>query len=294
MKAQTTAATPPAFTDAVALGALVADARRQGKPIGLVPTMGALHAGHLSLVDTAARECGFTVVTIFVNPTQFGPNEDFASYPRTLDADLQALAGRGIDAVFVPSTDAMYRPGHSTYVEMAGPALVLEGEFRPGHFRGVATVVLKLFNLVRPDRAYFGRKDFQQALLMRRMVEDLNLPIAIEVCPIVREPDGLALSSRNVYLSPDERRRALAISQSLRLARELVERGTTDARTILARMHERLAADDLRVDYVALADPNTLEPVDVVNRPVVAAIAARVGATRLIDNEMLGEASSEK
>jgi pantoate--beta-alanine ligase len=172
---------------------------------------------------------------------------------------------------------------------MEGPALVLEGECRPGHFRGVATIVLKLFNLVQPDRAYFGRKDYQQALLIQRMTADLNLPIQIEVCPIVREPDGLALSSRNVYLSAEERRRALSISQSLRLAKQLVSEGVTDAGTLTARMRALLEAAELKIDYVALADPRTLEPVPSVTRPTVAAIAAKVGATRLIDNEMLGE-----
>jgi pantoate--beta-alanine ligase len=251
--------------------------------------MGALHAGHLSLVDAAKGECGFTVVTIFVNPAQFGPEEDFARYPRTLEADAKALTGRGVDVIFAPTTESMYSAAHATYVEMDGPALSLEGQFRPGHFRGVATIVLKLFHIVQPDRAYFGRKDYQQSLLMRRMVEDLDLPIRIQVCPIVREPDGLAMSSRNVFLSPDERRRALAISQSLRLARQLVAEGTTDAKTVLARMQALLHDAALRVDYIALADPDTLLPIDLVARPTVAAIAARVGATRLIDNELIGD-----
>ncbi len=289
MKARSQESTPLVVDDADTMRERVDQARRDGKSIGLVPTMGALHAGHLSLVDAARRDCGFVVLTIFVNPTQFGPHEDFARYPRTLEADGQLLAGHGVDLIYAPSTEAMYRAGHATYVVMEGPALVLEGEFRPGHFRGVATIVLKLLNLVRPDRAYFGRKDFQQALLMRHMVADLNLPIHVEICPIVREPDGLALSSRNVFLSTDERRRALAISQSLRLARQLVADGTTDAKTIIARMRANLAAADLQIDYVALADPNTLAPVEQVVQPTVAAIAARVGATRLIDNEMLGE-----
>jgi pantoate--beta-alanine ligase len=269
------------------LRAQVAAARRQGKVIGLVPTMGALHAGHLSLVDAARRECGFVVVSIFVNPAQFGPNEDFTRYPRTLEADLALLAQRGVDVAFAPPTDAMYAPRHVTYVELGGPALVLEGTFRPGHFRGVATIVLKLLHLVQPDRAYFGRKDYQQALLVRRMVDDLNVPTHIEVCPIVREADGLALSSRNVYLKPDERRRALAISQSLRLARQLVDEGAVDAAAIAAQMREVLDAAALKIDYVALADPETLAPVARVEGPTVAAIAAHVGATRLIDNEIL-------
>ncbi len=290
MKAQPHELSPSLITDAAELREQVAQARRAGKTIGLVPTMGALHAGHLSLVDAARRDCGFVVVTIFVNPTQFGPNEDFARYPRTLEADARALTEHGVDLIYVPSTEAMYRAEHATFVMMEGPARVLEGEFRPGHFRGVTTIVLKLFNLVQPDRAYFGRKDFQQSLLVRHMVTDLNLPIQIEVCPIVREADGLALSSRNVYLSADERRRALAISQSLRMAKDQVAAGNQDAKTIVAQMQALLEAANLRIDYVALADPSTLQPVEVVNRPTVAAIAARVGATRLIDNEILGDA----
>jgi pantoate--beta-alanine ligase len=289
MKADTQSPTPHLVTDADELRERIAAARAAGKTIGLVPTMGALHAGHTSLADAARRDCGFVVATIFVNPTQFGPNEDFTRYPRTLEADSRLLAGHGVDLIYAPSTEAMYAADHATYIVMEGPALLLEGEFRPGHFRGVATIVLKLFNLVQPDRAYFGRKDFQQALLIQQMVADLNLPIQVEVCPIVRETDGLALSSRNVYLSPDERRRALSISQSLRLAKKLVSEGTTDAGTVIARMRSLLDAADLNIDYVALADPHTLEPVKSVTGPTVAAIAARVGATRLIDNEMLGE-----
>lgn len=249
--------------------------------------MGALHAGHLSLVDACQAQCGLTIVSIFVNPTQFGPGEDFARYPRTLAADLELLADHGAQIVFAPETESVYGPRHATSVEVAGPALPLEGQFRPGHFRGVATVVLKLFLLAQPDYAYFGRKDYQQSLVVRRMVEDLQLPIHIEVRPTVREPDGLAMSSRNVHLSPDERRRAVSISKSLYLAKQLVAHGTLDAATIVARMEETLRQADLKVDYVALADPDTLEPVATANRPTVALIAARVGATRLIDNELI-------
>ena len=288
MNATRSSSSPCVITDAGELTEQVERARRAGKTIGIVPTMGALHAGHLSLVDAARRQCDFTIVTIFVNPTQFAAGEDFERYPRTLESDLESLAGREVDLVFAPSTDSMYSKGHATYVEIEGPALVLEGEFRPGHFRGVATIVLKLFNIARPDRAYFGRKDYQQAMLMRRMVDDLNLPVRIEVCPIVREPDGLALSSRNVYLSASERQRALAISQSLKLAGQLVEQGTRDASTILKQMHALLADAQLAVDYVALVDPETLEPVDTVNQPTLAAIAASVGKTRLIDNATIG------
>ncbi len=228
------------------------------------------------------------VVTIFVNPTQFGPGEDFSRYPRTLEADLELLKPHGADIVFAPATEAMYGPQHATYVEVAGPALPLEGEFRPGHFRGVATIVLKLFNMVAPDRAYFGRKDYQQALVVRRMAADLDLPVEIVTCPTVREADGLALSSRNVYLSADERKRALAISQSLRLAGELVAKGERGAATILERMTALLVAADLKIDYVALADPETLAPLAAIDRRAIALIAARCGATRLIDNDWVG------
>ncbi len=250
--------------------------------------MGALHEGHLGLVDACRRDCGLVVATIFVNPTQFGPGEDFARYPRNLQADCELLAGRGADVVFAPETGAMYARGHATSVEVAGPALALEGEFRPGHFRGVATIVLKLFHLIEPQRAYFGRKDYQQSLVVRRMAADLDLPIEIVVCPIVREPDGLALSSRNVYLSESERRRALAISRSLRLAEQLAGAGTRDASTLVAAVRELLDEAELDVDYVAICDPETLEPVERVDRPAVVLVAARAGATRLIDNMTIG------
>jgi pantoate--beta-alanine ligase len=266
----------------------VAAARRAGQTVGVVPTMGALHAGHVSLVDAASRECDLAIVTIFVNPTQFGPGEDFGKYPRRLAEDLELLSGHGAQLVFAPSTDTMYAAGNATHVEVAGPALPLEGAFRPGHFRGVATIVLKLFHLVQPDRAYFGRKDYQQSLVVRRMVRDLDLPIHVEICPTVREANGLALSSRNQYLSAEERERALAISKSLRLAARLVEEGTRDAPTLLARMQDVLRGANLEIDYVALADPETLEPRAVVDRPTVALVAARVGKTRLIDNETIG------
>ncbi|MEX0675492.1 MAG: pantoate--beta-alanine ligase [Pirellulales bacterium] len=266
----------------------LAAARQAGLTVGLVPTMGALHEGHLSLVDACRRDCGLTVVTIFVNPAQFGRGEDIASYPRPLDADLKLLAGRGADFVFVPETEAVYRAGHATYVEVGGPALSLEGEFRPGHFRGVATIVLKLFHLVEPHRAYFGRKDYQQSLVVRRMVADLDLPIEIVVCPTVREPDGLAMSSRNAYLSDQERRRALALSQSLKRAGQLVAAGTRDARVIVAEMSALVRAAELTIDYVAICNPDTLAPIERVDGPAVALVAARIGRARLIDNELLG------
>jgi pantoate--beta-alanine ligase len=287
MNSTPTNAAPLRITTADDLRRHAAQARRAGKTIGLVPTMGALHAGHLSLVDACRKECGLTVASIFVNPAQFGPGEDFSRYPRTLEADCRLLAGHGADVVFVPATESMYAAAHATYVEVGGPALPLEGAFRPGHFRGVATIVLKLFHLAAPDRAYFGRKDYQQSLVVRRMVADLDLPIHVEICPTVREPDGLAMSSRNRYLSGDQRQRALAISKSLALAKQWVGEGTRDAAALAARMHALLSDANLQIDYVALADPDTLEPVALVDRPTVALIAAHVGTTRLIDNELI-------
>ena len=271
-----------------ALRRRLAAARAARQTIGLVPTMGALHEGHLSLLDASRRQSGLTVVTIFVNPTQFGPGEDFGRYPRTIEADLQMLAARGADVVFAPETEAMYGPRDATMVEVAGPSEHWEGKFRPTHFRGVATIVLKLLNLVQPDRAYFGRKDYQQSLIVRRMVDDLNVPVEIVVCPTVREADGLAMSSRNRYLSPAERQRALAIFGSLNEAKRLFAAGTREAQPITAQMREMLSAAELAIDYVGLADLDTLEPVERIERPTVALIAARVGTTRLIDNEIIG------
>lgn len=278
----------PVIADAATLRPMIDSARRAGKVIGLVPTMGALHAGHMSLVEASRHECGLTVVSIFVNPTQFGPGEDFNRYPRTLQADLDMLSGRDDCLVFAPSGDHMYAHGHVTRVELDGPALPWEGRFRPGHFSGVATIVLKLFNLVGPDRAYFGQKDYQQSVLVRRIAADLDVPTRIEVCPTVREPDGLALSSRNRYLSADERERALSISRSLRLAATLVRDGARDASAVAAQMTAMLTQAGLRIDYVALADRDTLAPITTINGPVVALIAAHVGGTRLIDNELIG------
>lgn len=272
-------------TSRAELRALLDAARQQKQQIGLVPTMGALHAGHLSLVEAARRECGCTVVTIFVNPTQFGPGEDFDRYPRTLEADLQLLGTAGADIVYAPPADDVYPPGFSTFVDVGRVAEPWEGRFRPGHFRGVATVVLKLFQRIPADFAYFGRKDYQQALVIRRMVADLDVPITIRVCPIVREPDGLAMSSRNRYLSGEERRRALAIYEGLQLAAQLARQGERSAARIVQRVEEHLTAmGRMRVDYVAVADPETLEPVGELRGPTLMAIAAWIGRTRLIDN----------
>lgn len=280
-------ATIPLATTADELRASLALARRAGRSVGLVPTMGALHAGHVSLVEAARRADDFTVATIFVNPTQFGPHEDFNRYPRTLDADLTALRAAGTELVFAPHANDMYGPRHATFVEMSGVAEPLEGHCRPGHFRGVATVVLKLFNLVMPDRAYFGQKDYQQTLVIRRMVADLDLPVEVRVCPTVREADGLALSSRNAYLSSSDRERARSLSGALARAAELVAGGERCAAVVQGAMQEVLAAETDRIDYAALADPETLAPVEMIDRPLVALIAAFVGPTRLIDNQIL-------
>lgn len=262
--------------------------RREGKRIGFVPTMGALHDGHLSLVRASGDECDYTVVSIYVNPSQFGPSEDLNQYPRTLEADLDALADCGVPLVFAPTDEEVYPSGFATWVEVGPVAEPLEGACRPGHFRGVATIVLKLLGMVGPDVAYFGQKDYQQALVIRRMVEDLNVPTAVRVCPIVREPDGLAMSSRNAYLSAGERRRALVLWKSLSLAADLVDRGERSAAVIGEKMRELiLSVEDAEIDYVALVDPATLEPVGEIRERTLAVLAVRIGQTRLIDNRLL-------
>ncbi|MEX0818450.1 MAG: pantoate--beta-alanine ligase [Pirellulaceae bacterium] len=266
----------------------VGKARAEGKRIGLVPTMGALHEGHLSLVRAAQQRCDFVAVTIFVNPTQFSPTEDFNAYPRPIDEDLAVLRERGVDLVFMPEREELYPEGFSTYVLPPAVADPVEGQYRPEHFRGVATIVLKLFNLLPADVAFFGQKDYQQCQVIRRMVEDLNVPIEIQACPIIREPDGLAMSSRNRYLSPDERARAVALSAALNEAVRAVQQGTTDSTVITQRMHDILhQAGVTKIDYAAIGDARTLEPIKVIDRPAVALIAAYVGATRLIDNALL-------
>ena len=280
--------TPIICTTVAELREHVAQAKGQGQRVGLVPTMGALHAGHLSLANYSIQECGYTVVTIFVNPTQFAPHEDYTRYPRVFEADCQLLSTVGVNLVFAPDVAEVYPPGCNTHVEVGGVTEMLEGECRPGHFRGVATVVLKLFLMAGADVAYFGRKDYQQAAVVQQMVRDLNVPITIRTCPIVRESDGLALSSRNVYLSPDERRQALVLSRSLQTATQLVSSGEQSADRILAAMHSVFATEPLvHFDYIALVDPVTLQPVSHLASPTIAAVAARVGKTRLIDNTLL-------
>lgn len=270
----------------------VAAARAQGHSIGCVPTMGALHVGHTSLVDASVKECGFTVVTLFVNPTQFGPNEDFNKYPRMLDADAKLVGDHGADVVFAPEVAEVYRPGHATYVEMLGPAEPLEGAFRPGHFRGVATVVLKLLNMVGADVAFFGQKDYQQTLVIKKLVADFDVPVKIKICPTVREPDGLAMSSRNAYLKPEERKAALALSRALKKAEELVASGEHDVWKIRNALQTVLAAEKLvRPQYALVADAETLQEPATIDRPCVALVAAFVGTTRLIDNVLLKPSS---
>jgi len=251
--------------------------------------MGALHEGHLSLVRRAKAECDAVVATIFVNPTQFAPHEDFSKYPRTLEADLRLLESAHCDLVFVPSREEMYAPGDSTFVEPPKVAAPLEGVCRPGHFRGVATVVLKLFHIIPAERAYFGQKDFQQALVIERMAADLTLPIQIVVCPIIREPDGLALSSRNRYLSHGERQQGLALSQALKSVQKRFSDGERDSGVLKRIMQETLEAAGIeRVDYVAIAEPRTLAELKQIDGSAVALIACFVGTTRLIDNCLLG------
>jgi pantoate--beta-alanine ligase len=264
-----------------------------GRRVGVVPTMGALHEGHLSLVRRARRECDRVVVTIFVNPTQFGPHEDFQKYPRTLEQDLEQLAALNCDLVFAPSQEEMYPASFGTFVEPPPVAAPLEGKCRPGHFRGVATVVLKLFHLVPAQVAYFGQKDYQQALVVQQMVRDLNVPIEIVVCPIVREEDGLALSSRNRYLSSSERKQALALSRSLKRAEQMARAGQPAADIAAAMRHELTIAGVERIDYTAVADAQTLAELSgPIDRPAVALVACYVGSTRLIDNTLLPASQS--
>jgi pantoate--beta-alanine ligase len=281
------AATHPiqTFARGAEMRAAVQSAQAAGETVGFVPTMGALHEGHLSLIDAARAECDRVVMSVFVNPTQFGAGEDFTKYPRPLARDLELAAGRGCDWAFVPTTEEMYPPGFASFVDVGPVAGPWEGAARPGHFRGVATVVLKLFELVPADRAYFGRKDYQQTLVVQRMATDFNLPIDVRVCPIVRDADGLALSSRNAYLSADERRRALALSRSLRLAESLHAAGERSAETLRHRMlAEIAAAGGVDVDYIAIVRDGTVEAIAELDGPATIAVAARVGQTRLIDN----------
>jgi pantoate--beta-alanine ligase len=255
------------------------------RALGLVPTMGALHEGHFSLVRRAKQKCSPVVVSIFVNPKQFGPSEDLKKYPRTLEADRAALENLGVDILFAPSAEEMYPAGFCTSVTLKGLSERWEGRARPGHFDGVATVVFKLFEIVQPRLAFFGRKDAQQARIINQMAADLNLRAQIDLCPIVREPDGLALSSRNVYLAPEDRYAATILSKSLVLCKESIESGERDVSRILAAMRKKLESEPrVRMDYVEIVDANSFEPVMVIQQKCYALIAAQVGEARLIDN----------
>jgi pantoate--beta-alanine ligase len=266
---------------------IIVKAKRKGRKVGLVPTMGFLHEGHLSLVRLARRKCDFLVVSIFVNPTQFGPKEDFRQYPRDLKKDLSMLGKEGVDLVFNPSVEEMYAPGHRTYVEVIDWSRLLCGASRPVHFRGVTTVVLKLFNIIEPDVAVFGRKDYQQAVIIKRMVKDLNLNVDVITGPIVREKDGLAMSSRNIYLSPMQRQNAVILNESLKWAGLSFKKGARDAKDARRRMAQMIRKKGGKVDYIAVVDKNTLEPVKRLKRGTLIALAVFFGRTRLIDNTLL-------
>ena len=258
------------------------------RPLGLVPTMGFLHEGHMALVRRARAENATASVSIFVNPTQFGPNEDFATYPRDMDSDLAKLEAAGVDLVFAPPVEEVYPPGFDTFVDVGRIGERLEGEHRAGHFRGVATVVCKLLAIVRPDRAYFGQKDAQQCLVVKRLNEDLNLGAEIVVCPTVRDDDGLALSSRNVYLSDSEREAALSLHGSLILAARLFSQGETDGAAIRQRMRQFITEyPNASIDYISIADADNLSELETIDRPALVSLAVRIGKTRLIDNVVL-------
>jgi pantoate--beta-alanine ligase len=263
-------------------------AMRAGKTLGLVPTMGALHDGHLSLVRASKSQCDVTVVSIFVNPLQFGPTEDLDKYPRTLERDTALSRELGVDHVFIPQVAEMYRPDAKTYVDVSDLSSKLDGGSRPGHFRGVSTVVCKLFEIVRPDRAYFGQKDAAQVALLRKMVRDLDMDVEIVVCPIVREPDGLAMSSRNAYLNREQRKQALILSRSLQQVKAAVDAGEQDAGKLAEIGKQAIASEPAaKLDYFAIVDADTLDPLDEASKGTLVTVAAWVGTTRLIDNLLL-------
>jgi len=263
--------------------------RQLAETVGFVPTMGFLHEGHLSLVRQARDENASVIVSIFVNPTQFGPSEDFEQYPRDTERDLAFLAGEGTDVVFMPSAAEMYPERFDSWVEVGELTRRLEGAIRPGHFRGVTTVVAKLFNIVQPTRAYFGQKDTQQAAVIRKMTADLDMNLEVITLPTVREPDGLAMSSRNTYLDPEQRRAATVLYRALSLARELWTQGESDAGQIRREMAELIQQEPLAtIDYISVADNETLEEMDRVEPPALVSLAVKIGSTRLIDNVFLG------
>ena len=264
---------------------IAAGLKGKGKEIGFVPTMGALHEGHLSLVRKARRENDYVVVSIFVNPAQFGPKEDFKKYPRSFKKDTLLLKKQGVDFIFYPNARNIYPADYKTFVNVEGLDSVLCGKFRPGHFRGVATVVAKLFNIAQPKRAYFGQKDAQQAAIIKKMVSDLNIPIQIRVLPTVREDDGLAMSSRNNYLRPAERSEALALSRALKLARDLIKKGECGSSSVIRKMRRLIQQGRrVRIQYICVVDPDKLEPVGKIKDKVLIALAVYIGKTRLIDN----------
>jgi pantoate--beta-alanine ligase len=266
---------------------IVADERMSGKRIGVVPTMGYLHEGHVSLIREARKENDIVVLTIFVNPAQFGPAEDFDRYPRDIEKDRRIAEREGVDYLFHPAVSDMYPEGYATYVDITGPAEMLEGAYRPGHFRGVATIVLKLFHITQPDNSYFGRKDAQQLSVIKKMVRDLNLPVAVRPVPTVREADGLAMSSRNVYLTADERRRATVIYRALREAEAMVRRGETKQRVLVEMIRSRIHEEgDIAIDYIEVVDTESFRTADEIQTEIeyCIAVAVRIGKTRLIDN----------
>jgi pantoate--beta-alanine ligase len=276
--------------DIAAVRSAVAEARRAGKSIGLVPTMGALHAGHASLLNAARSQTGFVVATIFINPTQFGPNEDLAKYPRTMEQDLQMCAAEGVDLVFVPEAVTIYPAGFQTFVQVEELQKSLCGAGRPGHFRGVATVVLKLFNIIQPDLAYLGQKDAQQARILQQMVSDLDLPVQIRVCPIVREQDGLALSSRNRYLDANQRRNATVLFRALCQAKSAIESGERSSGFIEGLMSGMIgAAAGAVLEYAVVVSADTLQPMSRLRGNILLAVAVKFGSTRLIDNLLLSQ-----
>lgn len=273
------------LTTVAAMRAACRAVRQRGHTLGFVPTMGALHAGHLALIKAARSQCDVVAASIFVNPKQFGPHEDFAKYPRTLEQDCALLEAEGTELVFAPPPQEMYPPAASTIVEVEEVSDRLDGVSRPGHFRGVATVVAKLFHIVGPDRAFFGQKDAAQVAVLRRMVRDLNFDLELVVCPTVREPDGLALSSRNRYLSASERSQALVLSRALQAMVAAYQAGERTAAWLIESGREVMAAEpQLRIDYLTIVDPDTLLPLEFASAGAMAAVAAHVGATRLIDN----------
>lgn len=276
------------ITDIAAMQQTASRLRREGKTIGVVPTMGYFHEGHLSLMRRARAECEVVIVTLFVNPAQFAPHEDFASYPRDFERDCQLAEAEGVDILFAPTAEAMYPDGYETFVTVENLTQPLCGASRPGHFRGVTTVVAKLFNITQPHRAYFGLKDYQQCKVIQKMVRDLNFDITIVPCPIVREPDGLAMSSRNAYLSPAERQAALALHRALRHAEQMVKAGERDARVVRDAVQAMIAAEPLAwIDYVEVVDAETLQPVEQIQQNTLVALAVKIGRARLIDNTVI-------